>query len=355
MNKLAAYISIAVLSMTFCVNSYAENKKGADVAIAKAEKSTPAVEAKTSMMRPESKKSFKDVDINSDDKISLDELLHYQEKQKNERAEKEIKKMLAQCDKNKDGMISKNELTKEEDMEEMMNQVDIYDEEAMEKRMAEQCMFPQEAMDFLDENGDGSLTREEILLTMHTGRRPSKKEEAKREEKMQKRDIKRKQKQFTVCDTNADAVLSLREVVSMKCGMHMFTEEFDRRDVDKSDYLNIEELTAYMKPLIYRMPGEPSDAERRRKAPPLMRLETAMYECDTDEDGRLGKHETIEANCKQDMLFFDQVDHNQDGYVSDKELQRQRMKKQFDRMDKNKDGVLDRSEFKGRLASRYFY
>ena len=86
-----------------------------------------------------------------------------------------------------------------------------------------------------------------------------------------------------------------------------------------------------------------------------MRLETAMYECDTDEDGRLGKHETIEANCKQDMLFFDQVDHNQDGYVSDKELQRQRMKKQFDRMDKNKDGVLDRSEFKGRLASRYFY
>jgi len=341
--------------MTFGVNSYAENKKDIEVALVKAEKSAPAVESKTSMMRPNVKNNFKTIDANSDNKISLDELFKYQEKQKNDRAEKEISKMLSQCDKNKDGMISKNELTKEKDMAMMMDQVDIYDEDAMEKRMKQQCMFPEEAMDFLDENGDGSVTREEMLLTMHSGRRPSKKVEKKREQKMQKREAKRKGKQFIVCDTNTDSVLSLREVVSMKCGMHMFTEEFDKRDIDKSDYLSLEELTAYMKPMRYRAPGEPSDAERRKKMPPLMRLETALYECDADEDGRLGKHETIDANCEQDMPFFDSVDHNQDGYISADELQRQRMKKQFDRMDKNKDGELDRSEFKGRLASQVLY
>lgn len=354
MSRLAAYVSIAVLSITFGVNSYAENKKDVEVALAKAEQSAPAVDAKTSMMRPSAKNNFNKVDTNSDNKISLDELFQYQEKQKNERAEKEISKMLSQCDKNKDGMISKNELTKEKDME-MMNQVDIYDEEAMEKRMNQQCMFPEEAMDFLDENGDGSVTREEMLLTMHSGRRPSKKVEQKREQKMQKREAKRKGKQFIVCDANTDSVLSLREVVSMKCGMHMFTEEFDKRDIDKSNYLSLEELTAYMKPMRYRGPGEPSDAERRKRMPPLVRLESAMYECDADEDGRLGKNETIEANCEQDMPFFDRVDHNQDSYISADELQRHRIKKQFDRMDKNKDGELDRSEFKGRLASQMLF
>jgi len=338
--------------MLFGVNSYAEKLKQVNATPVAVKVETAIDETKTSMLRPEPKKSFKQVDANSDNKISFDELFQFQEKQKNDRAEKEMNKILTQCDKNKDGMISKNELTKDKDMETMMNQVDIYDEEAMEKRMNQQCMFPEEAMDFIDENGDGSVTREEMMQTMHSGRRQNKKSERKMEQKMQKREAKRKEKQFTVCDTNVDSVLSLREVVSMKCGMHMFTEEFDKRDVDKNNHLSIEELTALIKPIKYRAPGEPSEAERRKKMPPLVRLETSMYECDADEDGRLGKNETIEANCEQDMPFFDSVDHNQDGYVSTDEIQRQRMKKHFDRMDKNKDGELDRSEFKGRLASR---
>lgn len=353
MRRLAGYVSIAVLSMTlFGVNSHAENKKEVDIASSKAVKPMPAVEVKTSMMRPETKNSFKLVDTNADNKISFDELFAYQEKQKKERLEKEINRLMSQCDKNKDGIISANELPKEKDMDAMMNNIDIYDEEAMEKQIKQRCMFPSEAMEFLDEDGDGEITRAEMMQTMHSQRRPNKKQQHKMEQKMQKQDVKRKEKQFADCDINTDSVLSLREVVSMKCGMHMYTEEFDKRDSDKNEHLSIEELTVYMKPIRFSPPGMPSDAERRKKMPPLMRLETSMFACDEDEDGRLAKNETIKPNCEQDMLFFDKVDYNQDGYVGIEEIQRQRMKKHFDRMDKNKDGALDRSEFKGRLASR---
>ncbi len=300
---------------------------------------------------PSANKTLKVMDKDGDSKISFDEFYDFQEQQKKQRAEKEVKRMMSQCDKNKDGSISKDELASEDEVEKYLDPIayDDFDESERVNALNKRCMFPLEAMEFLDIDGNGSVSREEMLQANSQGRRPSKKMERKLEKRMQKREAKRKRKEFSSCDTNGDQLLSLREIVSMKCTIHMFTEQFDAYDKNKDQLLTIDEITANIKPVEFRPPGMPSEAERRKKMPPLMRLETSMYECDKDEDGRLGKNETIEAQCEQDMLYFDTVDHNQDGYVSQDELQRMRMKKRFDRLDKNKNGFLEKAEF-GRLS-----
>lgn len=311
-----------------------------------------AIQAKT-MPAPTAKGVFKNRDKNGNGKISFEEFYQFDKLQNKQRAEKEIKRMMSQCDKNNDGIISKDELTSEDDMEKYLDPIayDDFDESERFNKLNKRCMFPQEAMDFLDVDGNGSVSREEMMLSV-SNKRPSKKMERKLENRMQAREAKRKKKEFTTCDSNADQLLSLREIVSMKCSIHLFTEQFDAHDTNKDDYLSVEELTAKIKEIKFKRPGLPSEAERRKKMPPLMRLESSLYECDKDEDGRLSKNETIEAQCEQDMVYFDTVDHNQDGYVSQEELQRMRLKERFDRMDKNNNGFLEKAEF-GRLPGSF--
>ncbi len=297
---------------------------------------------------------FKEMDKNGDAKISFEEFFQFEQLQKKQRAEKEIKRIMSQCDKNKDGSISKEELASEDEMEKYLDPVayDDFEESERFNVLNKRCMFPREAMDFLDIDGNGSVSHEEMLQANSQDRRPSKKMEQKLEKRMQKREAKRKRKEFSTCDTNGDQLLSLREIVSMKCTIHMFTEQFDAYDKNKDQLLTLDEITADLKPLEFRPPGMPSKAELRKKMSPLMRLESSMYDCDKDGDGRLGKNETIEAECEQDMVFFDSVDYDQDGYISQEELQRVRMKKDFDRLDKNKNGFLEKEEF-GRLSSGF--
>jgi len=338
--KIGMFISVVPL-VTLVLNTtvtYAEKTVAQNIS----ENAPPAA---THIAHP-SNDRLKKMDKNGDAKISFDEFYQFEELQKKQRAEEEIKRMMSQCDKNNDGSISKNELTSEEDMEKYLDPVgyDDFEESERFKALNKRCMFPQEAMDFLDIDGNGSVSREEMMQSISNERPPSKKMERKLEKRMQKREAKRKRKEFSSCDTNADQLLSLREIVSMKCSIHLYTEQFDAHDTNKDDYLSVEELTAQIKPVKFKPPGMPSEAERRKKMPPLMRLESSMYDCDKDEDGRLGKNETIEAQCEQDMVFFDSVDHNQDGYVSQDEIQRMRMKKRFDRMDKNKNGFLEKAE-----------
>jgi Ca2+-binding EF-hand superfamily protein len=351
----ALFVSISSLLVSiglFGTASYAEVKPTVDKTTqpktTHSEKpQTVAIQAK-SMLAPTLNDSFKKMDKNGDSKVSFDEYYDFDELQKKQRAKKEIKRMMSQCDKNGDGSISKDELTSEGDMEKYLDPVayDDFDESERLKQLNQRCMFPQEAMDFLDMDGNGSVSREEMAQMIMQDRRPSKKMERKLEKRMQKREAKRKRKEFSSCDKNADQLLSLREVVSMKCSLHLFTEQFDAYDKNKDQLLTVEELTTEIKPVEFRPPGMPSEAELRKKMSPLMRLESAMYECDKDEDGRLGKNETIDARCEQDMVYFDTVDHDQDGYISQNEIQRMRMKKRFTRMDKNKNGFLDAGEMK---------
>ncbi len=303
------------------------------------------VDARKSMPSPRvggrynNRDKFKIFDVNADKKLSFEEFYQGKEKMELNRSQKELDEMMQQCDKNNDGVILKSELPDEEALIKAMEGRG-YDENPKLKY----CMFPKDAHEFMDDNGDGSVTKEEISSTILSGRRPSKKTQKKHVKRRFKAEAKRRTKEFSSCDANGDQLLTLRESFSMKCSLSLFTEQFDAYDINLDSYLTIEEISAEVEPIRYR--PEPSDEQiaARAKMPPLVRLETSMFECDTNEDGLLGKNETITKNCEQDLAFFDRVDDNLDGYISHDELERMRMKKDFDRKDKNNNGFLDVKE-----------
>jgi len=290
--------------------------------------------------------SFKNTDLNKDGKISLQELLDYQEIRKKARATKEADRLIKGCDKNKDGMISLNELPSEDEMQLQINDVEFSEVADFEKVMSSRCMFPKEILEMMDLNEDGVVTRDEILLGVSSSRAPNKKIEKKMEKKMLSRETKRRKKEFSKCDVNADEILTLREAFSMRCNLNLFTEQFDAYDSNKDGILTADEIAKVVKPVKFTPPEDPKYIERRKKMPPLSRLQSSMYECDKDEDGRLSKSETVGARCEQDLVYFDTVDHDSDGYVTFEEIERMRTKQRFDRQDTNKDGFLDAKEFK---------
>lgn len=298
--------------------------------------------------------SFKSTDLNHDGKISFEELEEFKQLKSQARAKKEANRLLKGCDKNKDGMISLSELPSEEEMTLGMDEIAFLDNaKSMENIMSLRCMFPKEILEIMDFNEDGVITMEEMMQGVSSDRPPNKKVEKKMQKKMQSREAKRRKKEFAKCDANADEILTLREAFSMKCSLHLYTEQFDAYDINSDSVLTIDELAKEIKPLRFEAPVDPEFLKRRKKMPPLSRLQTAMYECDKDEDGRLSKSETVGARCEQDLAYFDRVDHNLDGYVTNKEIDRMRSKQSFDRMDKNKNGFLEPKEYKGKRRYRY--
>jgi len=290
--------------------------------------------------------SFKEADKNNDEKVSFEELMDYKALQKRERAKKEAERLMQGCDKNKDGMVTLSELPDEEDMQFRLEGLDHDEINNIDKIMASRCMFPKEILEIMDFNEDGSLTLEEITQGVSSDRPPNRKIEKKMEKKMLSRAAKRREKEFTKCDKNSDGILTLREAVSMRCSLHLFTEQFDAYDTNTDSFLTIDEVSQEIKQVEFEPPEDPELIERRRKMPPLERLQSAFYDCDKNKDGRLDKSETIGASCEQDMVYFDTVDNDLDGSITEKELQRMRSKKEFDRVDKNKDGMLDSKEYK---------
>jgi len=297
--------------------------------------------------------SFKSVDLNKDGKISFDENLEFKKQKKQARDKKEIDRLMKGCDKNQDGMITTNELPSEDQMRVQIDEIDPTEVKDLGTLLSSRCMFPKEILEMMDLNEDGVLTREELLQGIASDRAPNKKIEKKMQKKMLSREAKRRKKEFSKCDTNSDEILTLREAFSMRCSLHLYTEQFDAYDTNNDSILTIDELAKVVKPVEFKPVEDPGYLERIKNMPPLSRLQTAMYECDKDEDGRLSKSETVGARCEQDEVYFDKVDHDLDGYISSEEIDRMRRKKEFDRKDKNKDGFLDVKEYKSKRIYRY--
>lgn len=298
-------------------------------------------------------KSFKSVDLNSDGKISFDEREEFKEKNKLAREKREASNLIKGCDKNKDGMIGLNELPAEDEMRFQLDMVDSSEMKNIEEMLTSRCMIPKEVLEIMDFNEDGLITPDELLQGISSDRTPNKKIEKKMNKKRLSREAKRRKKEFSKCDTNGDEILTLREAFSMRCNLHLYTEQFDAYDTNSDSVLTIDELAKVVKPVEFQPPEDPEFVKRRKNMPPLSRLQAAMYECDKDEDGRLSKSETVGVRCEQDLVYFDTVDHNLDGYVTNKEIDRMRSKQVFDRMDKNKDGFLDAKEYKGKRVYQY--
>lgn len=297
--------------------------------------------------------TFKIADNNSDGKISFDEFLKFEAFKNKERDNKQTDQLIKGCDKNKDGMISVNELVAEDDLQKQMETYEFVEPENLEAMLSSRCMLPKEMLEMMDDNEDGVITREELMLSSSGNRPSSKKREKKMQKKMLTREANQRKKSFSKCDANSDEILTLREAVSMHCYLGMNTEQFDAYDTDGDSIITIDELAKEIKRVEYRPVDDPKMIERRRKMPPFERMQSAFYECDKDEDGQFSKAEAIGAKCEQDLAYFDTVDHNLDGYISNKEMQRIRLKKSFDRMDKNKDGTLDSKEYKRSMPYSY--
>ncbi len=333
-----------------------ENEKAskADAAIAtQVERIPPPVPVRLGKMYDN---SFKSVDLNKDGKISFDENQEFKKQKKLARAKKETERLIKGCDKNQDGMITLNELPSEDQMQVQLSElseIDPTETKDLSEILSSRCMFPKEILEIMDFNEDGVLSAEELLQGVSSERAPNKKIEKKMEKKRLSREAKRRKKEFAKCDTNSDEILTLREAFSMRCSLRLYTEQFDAYDTNNDGILTIDEVAKVVKPVEFEPPEDPEYIKRRKNMPPLARLQAAMYECDKDEDGRLSKSETVGARCEQDLVFFDKVDHNLDGYISNEEIERIRSKKEFDRMDKNKDGFLDAKEYKSQRIYRY--
>ena len=114
MKKHTFNLSLIILFFTLNVASYAETKP-----IIVADDINEAVELKPmppvlTYLAPPSKKSSQDIfklfDTDADNKITFDEYIQGQILQRKQRAEEEVTQMMLQCDKNKDGAISLDEL-----------------------------------------------------------------------------------------------------------------------------------------------------------------------------------------------------------------------------------------------------
>lgn len=359
MLKLSALSLFVVSSLFLSSTLYAENKS-----IIKEQTTSPVLTAPTSLPspplpsetshwewgNPESiKKSFNNMDKNYDGKISVNETIDYQKIQKEQRKKEEFDQILKNCDKNNDGTISKDEFSPEKNFFDVMGgATPVEGTNSPEELFKNSCMLPPFAMDIMDFNEDGILTTDEVKRAVMSDKPPTKKAKEKLEKKMNSVEVNRKSKQFKKCDKNQDEILSLREAVSSKCSIIMFTEEFDAHDSNGDRYLSTEEIGKKIKPVMRESDLPPLEA--LNGMPPLVRLEMVMHECDKDQNEQLERSETITARCEVDPSLFEKIDHNQNGSIEQDEMQRMHQKENFDRNDKNKDGFIDKAEFKPDLV-----
>ena len=281
---------------------------------------------------------FKKMDKNHDQRISFEEQMSYQQKQKEKRREEEYKQIIKGCDKDKDGIISDKEFSAEQTIFGMM---------PTEPPNDSQCMLPPFARDIMDFDENGVLTIAEVKRAIMSDKPPTPKAKQKVESKMQEMEAKRKTKQFDKCDTNKDQLLSLREAFSASCQIVHSTEDYDAHDSNLDNYLSVAEIGKKVKPVI---PEDNVPPEVLKGMPPLERLEITFFQCDKNNDERLDKDETVSKHCTVDLQLFDKVDSNQDNAIEQTELRQLRMRQRFDRNDKNKDGFLDISEFTPEMA-----
>jgi Ca2+-binding EF-hand superfamily protein len=253
------------------------------------------------------------------------------------RNEKRADEAMAKCDANKDGRISANEVEKVS-----------YDEIDFSKGKPDDCRVPAPVLENMDLNGDGIITRQEIITSADVSRRPPRRMRKVMKKQQQERMRKFQKKQFKRCDKDQSNYLTLREAASMKC--NIYTEMFDARDKDGDQLISVEEMMADVKPPRFEVEDVADKKriiEQERKMPPHISLQRKMFECDKNGNGKLDIAETASKECEVDLSYFNSVDANADKAIDSIELRRVRMKVQFDQLDKNKDSFLDKKEFIG--------
>ena len=278
--------------------------------------------------------AFKKMDKNHDERISFEEQISYRQAQKEKRKEEEFKRIIKDCDKDKNGIISDKEFSAEQAIFGMM---------PTEPPKASLCMLPPFARDIMDFNEDGILTIEEVKRAVMSDKPPTPKAKQKMKNKLQQMEVKQKTKQFDKCDVNQDQLLSLREAFSVNCQITHSTEDYDAHDTNLDNYLSVAEISKKVKSV---MPENDLPPEVLKGMSPLDRLEMSFFQCDKNSDERLDKDETLSTRCNVDPQLFDKVDHNQDNAIEQTEMRQLRIKQSFDRNDKNSNGFLDKSEFK---------
>ena len=284
---------------------------------------------------------FTKIDTNKDKKVSFDEVFHYRtvdEKRRNKkRAEKSADEAMAKCDVNKDGEISGDEVEK----------ISLADMDFSNPQQDNDCRIPAPILEAMDANGDGTITRQEIIESASIHRRPPRRIRKGMKKREQKRMQKFQKEQFKRCDKDQNNYLTFREAASMRC--NIYTEMFDARDKDGDQLISEEEMMANVKPprLEEDLKENKRMVEMERKMPPHVSLQRKMFECDENENGKLELAETATKKCEVDLSFFNSIDINADKAIDNNEARRIGMKSQFDQMDKNNDGTLDKKEFIG--------
>ena len=280
-----------------------------------------------------SKTLFDKIDTNKDSKISFDEVYEFRIQGERKRNEQHANDLMDRCDKNKDGKVGEDELVTVS-----LDNIDI-----RPMNNANDCQAPTEILEIMDADGDGFITREEVINIAMNHQRPPRRTKEKMKKRQEERMKKHQQEQFERCDTDGDQFLTLREAASMQCYMH--TEMFDARDKDGDALISQKEMLAEVKPTKFGIESSPYDIED--KMPPSALLQMKISTCDKNENGKLELSETGGKDCEIDLPYFNSVDSNADGAIDYSETKRMRMKQSFDEMDDNNDGWLDKSEFKG--------
>ena len=279
--------------------------------------------------------AFKKMDKNNDERISFDEQISYQQAQKEKRKLEEFKRIIKECDKDNNGVISDKEFSAEQALFGMMPSEPI--------AQHNKCMLPPFARDIMDFDEDGILTIAEVKRAIMSDKPPTPKAKQKMENKMQQMEVKQKTKQFKKCDVNKDQLLSLREAFAVNCQITNSTEDYDAHDTNLDNYLSVEEMGKKVKSII---PENDLPPEVLKSMSPLDRLEMRFFQCDKNSDERLDKDETRSTTCHVEAELFSKADRNQDNAIEQSEMRRLRMHQSFERNDKNHDGFLDKTEFK---------
>ncbi len=276
---------------------------------------------------------FAKVDTDKNNKVSLEEIYIFRTQEDRKRKEARADEMIAKCDKNKDGKVGGDEL----------ESFSMDDFDPSVHTDPNDCRVPSDILIMMDQDGDGFVTKKEVIDASMQRRRPPKRMQDKLDKKQAERMKKHQQEQFGRCDKDKDEFLTLREAASMHC--NMYTEMFDTRDENGDSLISPEEMQADVKPPKFEPSFGRPDIEHN--IPPSISLEMKLSTCDKNENDQLELTETASKECAVDLNFFNSVDHNSDGSIDFSETQRMHMKKTFDELDTNKDGWLDKKEFKG--------
>jgi len=130
---------------------------------------------------------FKKFDVNNDGKLSAEELMPALQSLGFNATKDDVKKIMDAADNDGDGMI-------EYESEEFVALLDELDDEPMDKVL--------EAFQFLDKNGDGQISAEELRLLVTTHGNPMSQDDA--------------DKLIAMADLNGDGYIDYQEFVEMQ-------------------------------------------------------------------------------------------------------------------------------------------